>query len=88
MVIRRTLLDSIGGFKEDTWTAETIAWFAEVTDMQVPVRILPQVVARRRIHGGNATLRNRAEKHQNMMKVLRQSIERKRAARSAPKSDS
>jgi glycosyltransferase involved in cell wall biosynthesis len=80
MVIRRRVLEDLGGFEKETLTAETIAWFVQLADRKISMRILPDVVARRRIHGDNATLRNREEKHRNMMQILRSSIERKRAA--------
>lgn len=80
MVIRRKVLAELGGFREETQTAETIAWFVKLAEQNIPMRVLAHVVARRRIHGENSTLRNRIEKDHNMMQILKSSIDRKRAA--------
>ena len=82
IVIRRSVLERLGGFHEDAPGAETVSWFIRLAELGIPMRMLTQVIARRRIHGENATLRNRVEKDRNMMRLLKRSIERKRAGRS------
>ena len=79
VLVKRSALEGIGGFRQETQTAETIAWFVQLAELGVSMRVLPYLVARRRIHGENATLRNRAEKDRNMIRILKRAIEKKRA---------
>lgn len=79
LVIKRAVLERTGGFIEATASAETIAWFVRLAELNLPVRVLPHVVARRRIHGDNTTLLKREEKTHIMLQVLKRAIDRRRA---------
>jgi glycosyltransferase involved in cell wall biosynthesis len=79
ILMRRGVMDSVGLFHEEAVTGETINWFARFIDKQPRLLMLPQIVARRRIHGNNAGIRNQKEKQHNMIRTLKSSIERKRA---------
>jgi glycosyltransferase involved in cell wall biosynthesis len=79
ILIKRSALGSVGRFLEEHETAETIGWFSSLIDRDQRVLVLPEVVAKRRIHGANSSLRNQAEKNRSMIRILKKSIERKRA---------
>ncbi|HSR35490.1 MAG TPA: glycosyltransferase family A protein, partial [Anaerolineae bacterium] len=61
ILIRRTAFETLGGFPEHS-NATEITWFAEILDSQMRLLMLPAVVARRRIHGGNISIQRREAK--------------------------
>ncbi|HSR28930.1 MAG TPA: glycosyltransferase family A protein [Anaerolineae bacterium] len=79
MVLRRAVLERLGGFDEDILVGETISWFLRLAELDIPMRMLPQVVTRRRIHGENSSIRHGATKNREMMRLLKASMDRKRA---------
>jgi glycosyltransferase involved in cell wall biosynthesis len=79
MLIKRRAFEAIGIFHESFQTAETISWVAGIVDKNLKVLILPDVVARRRIHGKNISMLNRKENNHNIIRALKFSIDRKRA---------
>lgn len=79
ILIKRSVIEEIGLFHEDAETAETISWFAGVIDQGRRIMILQQVVARRRIHGQNASIVKSKETNRAMLGILKKSIDRKRA---------
>jgi len=79
ILMKRKVIDAIGLFHEHYLTAETISWFARLIDKEQKILMLPNVVARRRIHGSNASIRNQRERDHSIIRVLKESIKRKRA---------
>jgi glycosyltransferase involved in cell wall biosynthesis len=81
VLIRCRSIDTIGLFHEDSLNAETVSWFAGIIDENQKILCLPDVVARRRIHGKNTGITNNKERNREIIHILKKSIERKRAAK-------
>jgi glycosyltransferase involved in cell wall biosynthesis len=59
ILIRREAFDRVGGFDEDPGSKETVDWYLRATEGGLRMRMLPEVVYRRRIHGDNRGIRER-----------------------------
>jgi glycosyltransferase involved in cell wall biosynthesis len=77
LLARTSVFESVGKFSEGVATAEDVDWFARCNDQGIPMATLPEVCVRIRIHGANTSLTS-GENDGNLLKVLRQSIARKR----------
>ena len=53
MVVPRTVFDRVGAFDPDYRLLGDFDWVARAKDLGIPVKILPDVLMRRRIHEGN-----------------------------------
>jgi glycosyltransferase involved in cell wall biosynthesis len=78
IVLKRAALDRLGWFPEDSITPD-VAWIAAMIDRNQEFMVVPQLLVRRRIHGGNTSIVRRAEMTHSMLKDLKHSIDRKRA---------
>jgi glycosyltransferase involved in cell wall biosynthesis len=79
ILIRRSLIDKVGLFDESYKSAEVISWFVEAHEKKLQILILPDLVARRRIHGNNLSIMNREVRNKDTMQVLKNFMDRKRA---------
>jgi hypothetical protein len=79
ILIKRSVINAIGLFHEDSGTAEMVSWFAGIIDQKQKIMILPDVVVRRRIHGKNSWLLKPKEMNRAVIHILKRSIDRKRA---------
>lgn len=77
LVARKTLFDTIGKFNPNLNTAEDVDWFARCQDAKIKMSIINEVLLYKRVHGSNLSL-NTTNNNQNLLKVLRSSIQRKR----------
>jgi hypothetical protein len=77
MLIRKSLFDRAGGFDPSLKVGETMDWVARATDAGARGVRVDRVVLRRRIHGANTVLRERASQG-DYLKVLRASLARRR----------
>jgi glycosyltransferase involved in cell wall biosynthesis len=78
ILIKRSAFDVIGSFHENFMTSETISWFAGIIGKKHKILMLPEVVARRRIHGKNSGIVNQEQRNHNMIRILKNSIDRNR----------
>ena len=78
ILMRRAAFEALGGFPEHS-NASSITWFTKMIDRKLRILMLPDVVARRRIHGGNISIQRREAKTHDMLRVLKASMDRKRA---------
>lgn len=78
MLIRRDTFDRVGGFDEDPVSKETVDWYLRAVDGGVSMRMLPEVVYRRRIHGDNRGIRDRDMG--GYLTALKASLDRRRDA--------
>jgi glycosyltransferase involved in cell wall biosynthesis len=53
LIIRRSILDLVGGFSEDMKIASDTDWFARARRMAIPYKLLPEVLVDREIHSNN-----------------------------------
>lgn len=79
LLIKRSTFQAIDLFNEDFQSAETIRWFADLIDRNRKILWLPEVVARRRIHGKNISILNQKGKNREIVHILKNSINRKRS---------
>lgn len=77
-LMRRSAFDRVGGFRTDLACGEMIDWFARANDAGVVVVQIDNVVLRRRIHGTNTTILAK-ESRRDYLRVLRASLDRRRA---------
>jgi len=57
MMLRRSAWDRVGPLPTDLGVGEFVAWYARAVDTGLRMRVLPQAVLARRIHGQNTVLR-------------------------------
>ncbi|PSB02891.1 glycosyltransferase [Merismopedia glauca] len=77
LVARKTLFSQIGKLNPNFSVAEDVDWFARANDRQVKNAALEQVLLHKRVHNTNLSLTSSVN-NQNLLKLLKQSIERKR----------
>lgn len=78
MLIRADPFRRVGPFDVNVPRAEAVEWYARARAAGLRHRLLPDVLLRRRIHGDNLGVRERAHQTAEYLKVLRAEIARKR----------
>jgi glycosyltransferase involved in cell wall biosynthesis len=82
MLVRRESFERVGPFTTAVRVGVTVDWFARAAEAGLRYLILPEVVLERRIHTQNNGLRESASRSQ-YLEVIRQAMERRRAAAEA-----
>jgi glycosyltransferase involved in cell wall biosynthesis len=77
LVARKSLFDKIGKLNPNFTVAEDVDWFARANDLKVPKAAIDRVLLHKRVHNTNLSLTSSVN-NQNLLKLLKQSIERKR----------
>lgn len=78
MLVRRRVVERIGEYRTDLKLGEFIDWIARAHEIGLTEVVIPNRVLRRRLHGGNQTLRHRNARS-DYAKVLKASLDRRRA---------
>ncbi len=86
MLIRRESFQRVGPFTVAVRVGVTVDWFARAAETGLRYAVLPEVVLERRLHTQNNGLRERASRSQ-YLEVIRQAMERRRAAAEAARSE-
>ena len=81
MLIRRSTLFQVGFFDPQWTTGDFIDWYIRATEIGVKSLMLPEVVARRRIHDTNMGIRQR-DTQTDYARIMRQVLERRRKNKS------
>mgnify|MGYP003577044890 CR=1 FL=1 len=81
MLIRREAWERVGSLDTELTLGEFIAWYARAVDAGLNMRVLPDVVYERRVHGGNTVLRER-DAGADYLRAVKATMDRRRAARS------
>ncbi len=79
-IIRAECFQRFGGFDEDYRNSADLDWFIRATGAGARVRVLPDVVMHRRIHGRNMSLTQKHEANRDRMRILKASLDRRRGA--------
>ncbi len=79
MLIRRSVFDRVGTFREDVKVGEFIDWWARAEEANVRAIFIDEVVLHRRIHDTNTGI-VQAGARQDYVRVLRAALERRRSA--------
>lgn len=77
MLIRRKAFLNVGPFDGTLRSGEFIDWWARATEQALKYVVMPEVVMRRRIHGGNHTLLQ-AQHQREYLRVARMAVLRRR----------
>lgn len=77
LMVRKSVFEKVGKFNPEFSIAEDTDWFARCQDAKIPLIIIDKVVLHKRIHNNNISLNDR-NFDQYLLKILRQSIHRKR----------
>lgn len=80
MLIRRDAFLRVGPFETDWQAAEALAWYSRVMEKGLRSLMLPEVVLKRRLHIGNKGIRQRTLQKTQYLRILKASLERRRAA--------
>lgn len=78
MAVRRESFDRVGPFETHWRVGEFASWLLRAGEAGLAIRVPPDVVARRRIHGDNHGIRQR-EALQDYARIIKQSLDRRRA---------
>ena len=78
LLAHRRAFDRLGGFDPSFEITADTDWFARAVDAGLKYEVMPQVLHRWRMHGGNASYRRR-ELMADLMRTLQASVRRKRA---------
>ncbi|MFE1744117.1 glycosyltransferase [Coleofasciculus sp. H7-2] len=77
LVARKTLFEAIGKLNPEFTVAEDVDWFSRAKDNNISMTVMAEVLLHKHIHNTNLSL-NSAVNNQNLLKIMKQSIERKR----------
>jgi glycosyltransferase involved in cell wall biosynthesis len=80
MLVRRAAWQRIGPFESGKDAFAFPAWYARAVDMNFKTEVLPETVARRRIHNSNYVRQERERLNEQMLDLLHQKIARRRRA--------
>jgi len=78
MVIRAAAFNRVGLFNPALAVGEFIDWYARASEAGLRVRMVPEVVLHRRVHGGNTVLRER-DKQSDYVRIVKAALDRRRA---------
>ena len=76
-MVRRSVVDQIGPFDEDTTVADWVEWWARLRRLGVREHAVPEVLYRRRIHGENNSVR-RHDGGEQFLAVAREHLRARR----------
>ncbi|MBI1293542.1 glycosyltransferase [bacterium] len=78
LLIRRKAFHRIGPF-DPAWTIDTLEWLWRARNLDLHIEMLPQVLAWRRIHGDNLSIRARAHLHAEYLRFARMVLVQQRS---------
>ncbi|MEM8674875.1 MAG: hypothetical protein AAGF83_13525 [Cyanobacteria bacterium P01_G01_bin.67] len=81
LVAKREVFSTVGMFNDEYHVAEDVDWFSRAKDAKIAHGVVDRVLLHKRVHSNNTSLTSTIN-NQNLLKILRQSIERKRNASS------
>ncbi|MBL1211025.1 MAG: glycosyltransferase [Geminocystis sp. GBBB08] len=77
LMVRKSVFEKVGNFNPEFWVAEDTDWFARCNDENISIKVIDQVFLHKRIHNNNNSIIH-PEQNKNLLKILRESIHRKR----------
>ena len=76
MLITRETFFQVGLFKENLPIAAFIDWFSRAKEKKLNIKILPDILAKRRIHKNNKWITSSSNKKSIILGILKESIDR------------
>jgi glycosyltransferase involved in cell wall biosynthesis len=86
ILARRSLFEAVGSLNNRYLQGEDLEWFFRVKESGIQVHTINETVLLRRIHPGNIS-HNLKTQAQMLLRMLKESIDRKRAAAATPPSE-
>ena len=83
MLVKRDVFIKVGNFNPDLRTVAFIDWYTRAKDLDLSIKMVPVVMARRRIHNKNMGIWNRANQHQGYTRLIKKVLDRRRANKAA-----
>ena len=80
-LIRRDFFEHVGPFETNWYIGDAVSWYLRAAEMGLRLLTLPDLVLSRRVHEGNSTIRYRQHLPGEYARILKASIERRRAAK-------
>jgi glycosyltransferase involved in cell wall biosynthesis len=80
LLIRRTAWERVGSMETELEVGEFVSWYLRAIDEGLNLRMLPEVVYERRIHGGNTVL-GATDLRAAYLRVVKATLDRRRGAR-------
>jgi glycosyltransferase involved in cell wall biosynthesis len=77
LLVRREVFHRVGTYSREFVTAGEMDWFMRATELGVRIRMLPDVVLRRRIHASNHGILRR-DARRDYVRVLKAALDRRR----------
>ncbi len=81
MLIRRAAFLRVGPFSPHLQVAHFIEWYARAQEMGLHQAMLPEIVMKRRIHGQNMGIRQRALARTEYLQIIQSVVLRRRTAK-------
>lgn len=82
MLIRREAFDRVGPFSEDRRMGDFLDWYGRATLAHLNMRVLPEILVRRRLHLSNFQRTHKHLRRENLL-VLKKLLDQRRAAASS-----
>ena len=79
LLLRRAAFDRVGRFDESLRASDFVDWYVRATKLGLRWKMLPDLVALRRIHADNMGRRNRAAQHREYLLNIKHFLDNKRA---------
>ena len=79
-MLRRDAFHRVGYFRPGLKIAEWLDWCLRAREAGLRERMMPDVLVRRRVHGGNTSYRQ-IDRRPNLVRAIKESLDRRRAAR-------
>jgi|ERR1700733_7087665 len=79
LLARRELFETVGTFSTELWFADATEWFIRARERSVQIELLPDALVYHRMHGNNLTRRRSAASGAEFARVLKASLDRRRA---------
>jgi glycosyltransferase involved in cell wall biosynthesis len=80
LLIRRAAWDRVGRMEKELAVGEFVSWYLRAIDTGLKLRMLPDVVYERRIHGANTVL-GATDLRAEYLRIVKATLDRRRAVR-------
>jgi glycosyltransferase involved in cell wall biosynthesis len=78
ILVKNNFFDVFGQFHEGSFLGETISFFSDLIDKNIKMKILPDIVVRRRIHQSNISIKFQKEKNRAILQIVKKSLDQRR----------
>jgi glycosyltransferase involved in cell wall biosynthesis len=83
MLMRREVWDRVGEMETNLTAGEFVSWYARAVDAGINMQMIPDVVYERRVHDNNTVVRERATVPSNYLRLVKATLDRRRAEKNS-----